>query len=74
MICAGSRLQGETRRDTDCGRSPVSTESAAETALNTNYCHAARSGSGECTWLLCPQLRDNEPAHSLRTCPLLEHK
>lgn len=32
------------------------------------YCHAARDG--ECMWLSCPQLRDDEPGKSNRHCPL----
>lgn len=27
-------------------------------------------GDGDCVWELCPQLRDNEPATSRRSCPL----
>ncbi len=33
-----------------------------------NRCHADRDG--ECDWVLCPQLQDNEPHKSGRHCPL----
>lgn len=32
------------------------------------HCHAARDG--ECGWKDCPQLRDDEPETSSRSCPL----
>lgn len=35
---------------------------------NSSACHA--EGDGECHWRRCPQLRDNEPYHSGRHCPL----
>jgi len=35
---------------------------------NENYCHAGRDG--ECCWVGCPQLRDNEPVATGRHCPL----
>lgn len=35
---------------------------------NRANCHAARDG--ECFWKPCPQVRDNEPARSGRSCPL----
>lgn len=31
-------------------------------------CHADRDG--DCTWRLCPQLKDHEPARTDRDCPL----
>lgn len=31
-------------------------------------CHGA--SDGECSWVRCPQLRDNEPAKTGRHCPL----
>ncbi|ALY10504.1 hypothetical protein SEA_BOSSLADY_47 [Arthrobacter phage BossLady] len=31
-------------------------------------CHAGMDG--DCSWAQCPQLRDNEPRHSGRHCPL----
>lgn len=33
------------------------------------YCHCSRDGE-VCTWKLCPQVRDNEPSVSGRSCPL----
>lgn len=33
-----------------------------------NECYAAKDG--ECNWKECPQLRDNEPETSGRSCPL----
>ena len=30
-------------------------------------CHAGKDG--ECSWWLCPQERDGEPAHTGRICP-----
>jgi hypothetical protein len=38
-------------------------------AIGEPYCHASR-GDGECTWAGCPQMRDGEPLHSGRHCPL----
>jgi hypothetical protein len=32
------------------------------------WCHAGKDG--ECHWMLCPQLRDGEPAKTRRHCPL----
>ena len=33
-----------------------------------SYCHA--DSDGDCDWSACPQLRDNEPSHQGRHCPL----
>ena len=52
---------------TDC---PETTEEviAARAEPEPPRCHAARDG--DCIWQHCPQLRDGEPAHSGRHCPL----
>lgn len=36
--------------------------------LKPPRCHAARDG--DCAWSECPQIRDDEPRRSGRTCPL----
>lgn len=35
-------------------------------------CHAGKDG--DCIWPECPQLRDNEPAASGRSCPLWKNQ
>jgi|SRR6185436_15923450 len=42
-------------------------ESASD-RYTLSICHAAKDG--DCNWLLCPQIRDGEPAKSGRHCPL----
>ena len=33
-------------------------------------CHAGKDG--ECSWWLCPQTKDGEPAKSGRSCPIYQ--
>ena len=48
--------------------SPPMEDSQKHIVADDNYCHAARS-DGECNWTHCPQLRDNEPHATGRSCP-----
>lgn len=43
-------------------------QTAAPLSPESEHCHANRDG--ECDHKRCPQLRDNEPAKSGRSCPL----
>lgn len=42
-----------------------------EVAEDETYCHAG--SDGECNWRKCPQLRDNEPYATGRSCQLERH-
>ena len=48
-------------------------ENCSKDFIKNNRCHA--DSDGDCYWELCPQIRDNEPETTGRSCPLwLEHK
>lgn len=49
---------------------PMTAKTKAQVDSDEN-CHSGRDG--ECDWILCPQIRDNEPEQGGRHCPLDRH-
>lgn len=47
---------------------PIIERPAMEVMLVDERCHSFKDG--DCTWSLCPQIRDHEPSATGRHCPL----